>query len=467
MHRYFSKRLRPRHSIRPAAGFAPIAWLPVFTCLLALPAPLQAQAVDTLPPTRAAVSGPDREPQDGPVSPDSADKIRAALRRPPASHPPDARDYVGLPLALAMLPLRVLAGGVGLAATGIGQLLPEGEGPNLYDALVEWGLEPSIQPIGYNAGDGVQLRLTRFRPFFIEGAVSVIQSPGAAYAALGLTTTDRSTDVGAKYRRLTEAEFWGVGIDSDEEDKSNYEWKQVQLGGKWEARATERLRFDTAVGWETNQTGPGHNSDLPDIDETFDPDSLYGSQEVVNYFVAGTKATLDLTHIDVLQPRGARLIGQAVYHLGTGSTDSDFLRLEGEAQGYIPFNQRQSFALRALVETNPGSGEGVPFYYLAELGGDKDLRGFPIGRFRDRDRLFWTVEWRYEAWREIQDRSRAEWFVFWDSGTVMPSLAEITEFRNDWGFGLRFATQSGPGAHFFFAWGDEGFRFGFRLISDF
>jgi hypothetical protein len=43
----------------------------------------------------------------------------------------------------------------------------------------------------------------------------------------------------------------------------------------------------------------------------------------------------------------------------------------------------------------------------------------------------------------------------------------ITDFKNDWGFGLRFATQTGPGAHFFFAWGDEGFRFGFRFISDF
>jgi outer membrane protein assembly factor BamA len=333
--------------------------------------------------------------------------------------------------------------------------------------MVEWGLEPSVESLGYNAGDGIQLRLTRFAPAFIEGAASVIQAPGAAYVAFGLTTKDRMTDAGAKFRRLTEAQFWGVGIDSQEDDKSNYEWEQILLGGIWQAKVSDHLSFNSAAGWETNRTGPGQNDDLPNIRETFDPDSLYGSLQVVNYVVAGTKATVDFTHIDILQPRGVRFIGEAFYYGGTGSTDSDFLRLQGEVQGYIPFNQRQSFALRTLVETNPGWGQGVPFYYFAELGGDRDLRGFTTARFRDRDRLTWTVEWRYEAWRELQDRSRAEWFVFWDSGTVMPSIGEITSLRNDWGFGLRFATQTGPGAHFFFAWGDEGFRFGFRLISDF
>jgi len=366
-----------------------------------------------------------------------------------------------------MLPLRMLAAGIGVAAAGISQLLPEGEGPNIYEKMVEWGLEPSVESLGYNAGDGIQLRLTRFAPAFIEGAVSVIQSPGAAYVAFGATTEDRMTDAGAKFRRLTEAQFWGVGVDSREDDKSNYEWEQIQLGGIWEAKVSDHLTFNSAAGWETNRTGLGHNDNLPDIRETFDPDSLYGSLDVVNYVIAGTQATVDFTHIDILQPRGVRFIGEAFYYGGTGSTDSDFLRLQGEVQGYIPFNQRQSFALRTLVETNPGWGQGVPFYYFAELGGDRDLRGFTTARFRDRDRLTWTVEWRYEAWRELQDRSRAEWFVFWDSGTVMPSISEITSLRNDWGFGLRFATQTGPGAHFHFAWGDEGFRFGFRLISDF
>jgi hypothetical protein len=317
-----------------------------------------------------------------------------------------------------MLPLRLLAAGIGVAAAGVSQLLPEGKGPNIYDRMVEWGLEPSVESLGYNAGDGIQLRLTRFAPAFIEGAASVIQSPGAAYVAFGVTTEDRLTDAGAKFRRLTEAQFWGVGIDSREDDKSNYEWEQIQLGGIWKAEVSDHLAFNSVVGWETNRTGAGHNDDLPDIRETFDPDSLYGSLGVVNYVVAGTKATVDFTHIDILQPRGVRFIGEAFYYGGTGSTDSDFLRLQGEVQGYIPFNQRQSFALRGLVETNPGWGQGVPFYYFAELGGDRDLRGFTTARFRDRDRLTWTVEWRYEAWRELQDRSRAEWFVFWDSGTV-------------------------------------------------
>lgn len=366
-----------------------------------------------------------------------------------------------------MLPFRVLAHGMGLAATGISHLLPDGGGPNLYEAMVAWGLEPSVRPLGHNAGDGIQLRLTRFRPAFIEGAASLIQSRGAAYLAFGVTTDDRATDAGFQFRRLTQAQFWGVGIGSEEAAKSDYEWERIRLGGIWETSPTRHLTFNSAIGWETNRTGRGRADDLPDIRETFDPDSLYGSRDVVNYVVAGSRATVDFTHMEVFQPRGVRLIGEAFYHGGTGSTDSDFLHLQAELQGYIPFNPRQGFVVRGLVETNPGWGRGVPFFYLAELGGSEDLRGFTTARFRDRDRLTWTVEWRYEAWRELQGRLRAEWFVFWDAGTVMPSLDNIAALKNAWGVGLRFADRNGPGAHFFVAWGDEGPRFSFRLDSAF
>ena len=103
----------------------------------------------------------------GPVSPDSADAIRARLQRPPASHPPDERDVVGAPLFVIMLPLRLAAELLSLAASGVSALLPEGEGPNLYVVLKSWGLELSARPLGPGAGDGVQARLTRFRPFFV------------------------------------------------------------------------------------------------------------------------------------------------------------------------------------------------------------------------------------------------------------------------------------------------------------
>ena len=52
---------------------------------------------------------------------------------------------VGAPLFVIMLPLRLAAELLSLAAGGVSALLPEGEGPNLYEVLKVWGLELSIR----------------------------------------------------------------------------------------------------------------------------------------------------------------------------------------------------------------------------------------------------------------------------------------------------------------------------------
>ncbi len=423
---------------------------------------LVALVLSAAPPAAAQESQ-----EGGPVSPDSANAIRASLQRPPASNPTNARDVVGAPLFVITLPLRLAAEVLSLVGSGVSALLPKGGGPNLYVVLKNWGLELSARPLGPGAGDGVQARLTRFHPFFVEGAASLILSPGAFRTALGLTTKDQSLDGGFTFRRLTEAKFYGFGSNSLEADKSDYEWRRAQVGAAGNTRDSVTFRFSGGAVWEENRIGEGNDNSLPGIGDTFPLDSLFGAQETLRYAVGGGQLTADFTHLKFLQPRGFKFIGDVAFHGGTGDTDSDFLTLQGEVHGYLPINDRQSFALLGLVETQPSWGRGVPFYYLSELGGSEFLRGYPTARFRDRDRLTWIVEWRYEAWRELQGRLRAEWFVFWDVGTVAPSLGELSDFRYDGGFGLRFADQDGPGAHFFFAWGDEGFRFSLRLISSF
>ncbi len=440
---------------------------------LVLTAAPPAAAQDRPPAERgAAAEKPDSAvvpagQEGGPVSPDSADAIRARLQRPPASHPTDARDVVGAPLFVIMLPFRLAAEVLSLVGTGVSALLPKGGGPNLYQILKVWGLELSVRPLGSGAGDAVQARLTRFQPLFVEAAASPILSPGALRTALGLTTKDQSLEGGFAFRRLTEAKFYGFGINSLEAEKSDYEWRRFQVGATGQTRGTGTFRFSGGAGWEHNEIGTGNDNSLPDIGDTFPLDSLFGAQETLRYAVGGGQLTADFTHLKSLQPRGFRVIGDVVFHGGTGDTESDFLTLQGEVHGYIPINDRQEFALLGLVEAQPDWGRGVPFYYLSQLGGSEFLRGYSTARFRDRDRLTWSVEWRYEAWRELQGRARAEWFVFWDGGSVAPSLGELSDFRDAGGFGLRFADQAGPGAHFFFAWGDEGFRFSLRLVSVF
>ncbi len=254
---------------------------------LVLTAAPPAAAQDRPPAERgAAAEKPDSavvpaSQEGGPVSPDSADVIRARLQRPPASHPTDTRDVVGAPLFVITLPLRLAAEVLSLVGSGVSALLPKGGGPNLYEILKAWGLELSVVALGSGAGDGVQARLTRFQPFFVEAAASPIQSQGAFRTALGLMTKDQSLEGGSAFRRLTEARFWGVGINSLEADKSDYEWRRAQVGAAGHTRDTATFRFSGGAGWEQNEIREGNDNGLPGIGDTFPLDSLFGAQETV------------------------------------------------------------------------------------------------------------------------------------------------------------------------------------------
>ena len=92
----------------------------------------------------------------GPVSPDSADAIRAALERPPANPGFDAVDAIGLPVRILVLPIQGV--GIGFAwAIGKGtELIPEG--PGLLDLLRSYGVLISVGSFGPRSGFGGTVR---------------------------------------------------------------------------------------------------------------------------------------------------------------------------------------------------------------------------------------------------------------------------------------------------------------------
>ena len=113
-----------------------------------------------------------------------------------------------------------------------------------------------------------------------------------------------------------------------------------------------------------------------------------------------------------------------------------------------------------------GSEAGdIPFMYLSAIGGTHVLRSYNTERFRDRDRLALTAEWRYEIWRDLHERSRIEGFVFWDEATVARTLSSIDEFRSSIGFGSRFVFGHSVRAITFLAFGADGARFTFSFST--
>jgi outer membrane protein assembly factor BamA len=115
-----------------------------------------------------------------------------------------------------------------------------------------------------------------------------------------------------------------------------------------------------------------------------------------------------------------------------------FRHIAVDLQQYVPLpNRYRTVALRAAaVLTDPRDGQQVPFYYQPTLGGSQALRGFREFRFRDRNSLLLTAEYRWEAsW--LLDGA-----LFVDAGKVAFHRRDLDLRDLDVSYGLGFRVHS-------------------------
>lgn len=383
--------------------------------------------------------------------------IRDTLTRPPGAPPFDAVDALGLPLEAVAVPLRLVVDG---AAWLVGRVTLPGAPTfpqRAIDAMRGWGAVPSVTSLGQRSGVALRLDLIRYRPFFLESGISI---RGSQHHRAGLRWGDPEGGVEASYlfRRDAEPRFWGIGPDSREEDRSVFlrdrQLAEVRATGAWGP-----FGVAGALGYEDDRVDRGFGSG-PDLQDVFDP-LPFGADRRTSFFRADAALTLDLTHRALFQRRGVRLGVSGQLFRGVDDTPSDFHRLGGEAVVYVPLNPRQLLAVHGFAQaTRLDDGEGIPFFHLSSVGGAAGLRGFSTDRFRDRDAAGVMLEWRYEIWRDLHQRSRAEFFVFFDEAGVTPSLGDLSssDLRASYGFGLRFVTLDGLVGYASLGFGEEGAR---------
>lgn len=481
-----------------ARAAAPLA----LAVLVALAAPARAQEPDTPPDSTAAGQGAARPPATGgPVSVDSADAIRRSLTRPPARPRFDGVDAVALPFRVAFFPLQLVGSGLAELIGIASEIEPPGGLAALFRPMAEWGLVPGIGPIGPRSGVGLQLRLVRFDPFFLETGVSVRGSqrhragllfgardpvpppgseeiglmplagegppggiPGAVAPPAPGPTGERlpSSHLEAAYgfERHGHVLFWGAGPESLEGDRSDFQWDRqaaevsggARLGSAW---------VGGGAAFEDNRVDRGFDDGLPDVQDRFGAALPFGVAERTEYARFDGRGALDLTHTRGFQRRGVFLAAGASLYRGVDGTESDFHRLDGRAHGYLPLNLRQQLAVQGIVKvTRSDGGAGVPFTHLAGLGDREGGRAYDDGRFRDLDMAAVMAEFRWEVWRELHHLSRVESFLFLDLGGVAPRLGELDgeDLRESYGFGFRYVAGHRLGVLGYLAFGDEGTR---------
>ena len=399
-----------------------------------------------------------------------ADSIRATLVQPEGS-----KGYS--PALLVRAPFQLFGALLGVIA-GIGyvgyQALDETGTLDLLNAadrdLEALGVDAGVRNLGSRSGPALFARW-RGGPVFVEAGRSW-RGYTLARGGLMVGDTTKGVELVAERRHMNQLHFWGIGPDSDADDKSDYAHTRRELGGMARVRLLPHVRVAAGGAWEEDVTGRGHDAAAPDLQDRFCCTLPYGSTGTDTWARVDAALDLDFTWIGgPYQLHGARLLTEWSGYRGRDGTDSRFQIGSTDLRIFLPLNDRQAFALRGLaMDTFGEEGNGIPLYYLPALGGENGLRGQTSWRLRDKALLAGMAEWRYQIWWHPGDPIyRLDGFAFVDHGAVGSSLDAIAagDFDTSRGLGIRFVSHGIGKVEGFVALGGDNARVGFNLGASF
>ena len=260
---------------------------------------------------------------------------------------------------------------------------------------------------------------------------------------------------------LPQEDFYGIGIDSQLEQRSTYEL-QVTSGVYQGALAAARnlgLEFD--IGFTRTDIFAGEDKNFPVAQSLFP--GIEGLQGRFDFLEGGLALAWDRRDSERYASRGNYVRASLHVAGGLGDTDNAFAKYGLELRQYVPLpGARRVLGLRlAGTITDNLADRDIPFFRLERLGGSRTLRGVQTYRFTDKDMLWGGVEYRFPFWYiGLESGAAIDALVFYDFGTVMPNLEEVQwrDLQSSGGFGFRIVSRQTVFLRIDAAWSGEDSR---------
>jgi len=270
-------------------------------------------------------------------------------------------------------------------------------------------------------------------------------------------------DTHANWLDAPKVTFYGTGPDSPQDARTSYRFQAGVAGVTGRVRLARLLNVGSTPDYVDIDTRAGQSG--TSIEERFSAFSAPGLNLDPTYLRTQSYAAIDSRQSPGYTTRGSLLrVDWSTCHQREDGPLS-FERLDAEVNQFVPvLHANWVFAFRALVSaTTTDEGDRVPYFLMPDLGGSHTLRGYSTWRFRDRNRMLVTGEYRWTAGPLV------DMALFMDAGKVASRIADMnfSGLKTSQGVDLTIHTPNATLTRIEFAHSREGLSIGFSFSPSF
>ena len=270
-----------------------------------------------------------------------------------------------------------------------------------------------------------------------------------------------SSDYRIRYTMLPDERYFFLNNGTDETVETNFAHEQFTGEATFGKEFGNGHRLNIIFGLNTNGILEGRGYSLS-TSKFFSKEPLPGLGDKVKLIRLELGAQHDSKNRPGNPSGGIEARATAGIYSQIGDDKFGFWKGTFDFKHFINLFYDRVLMLRIAGEmTEPFSSRGIPFYYLSELGRNGTIRGFERGRFRDRDMVLGSLEYRYPIWSKGIDA-----LLFFDAGKVSPDIINDdsrNEFNLSYGTGIRIWSTEGLVSKLEIGWSADGMRIHFGL----
>lgn len=245
------------------------------------------------------------------------------------------------------------------------------------------------------------------------------------------------TLIHAKYQFADEVPFYGIGNDTDEDAETAFTYTPISFGVGQSIGITREFHIGGDLSYQKFDTEEGNSARVPSLEEFFPPSQAPGFGVDFEYIVGNVFVEYDWRHSPGYTTSGGLYrVDWTTFSERDEPEGFDFTRFDIELVQHIPILRgNQILAFRGLASITDTKGDDtIPFFLLPKLGGGSELRGFRDFRFRDRNRLLVTGEYRWASSKFM------DMVLFYEVGKVARDRDDLDfeDLHNSYGIGARF-----------------------------